>query len=59
MSVERNEAGIVGSVYDEWVAAGKLHDPPDETSGDDDLGFWAEVDRRMAAAEVEADRGPS
>jgi len=52
--VEQVREGVVAAVYDEWVAAGKIHDPPDDTSGDDDLAFWAEVDRRMAVADVAA-----
>lgn len=28
-----------------------LHDPPDDTSQDDDLAFWTEVDRRKRMAE--------
>lgn len=41
---------IIAQVHDEWVAAGNLHDPPDDTSADDDLGFWAEVESRLSAA---------
>ncbi len=42
-------ARIAREVADEWRAAGKLHDPPDETPDADDLAFWQEVKRRMAA----------
>lgn len=44
-----NREQIVAGVHDEWAAAGRLHDPPDDISGDDDLGFWEEVERRLAA----------
>ena len=43
---------IVSEVHAEWTAAGKLHDPPDDTSHDDDLGFWNEVQRRQRESEL-------
>jgi hypothetical protein len=43
---------IVAEVHDEWVTAGKLTHPDDgDGYYDDDLGFWDEVERRIAEAE--------
>jgi hypothetical protein len=39
---------ITREVADEWTRDGRMHLPPDDTSGDDDLAFWNEVDRRGA-----------
>lgn len=39
---------VVQEVSEEWMDAGRLHVPPDDTSGDEELAFWAEVDRRLA-----------
>ena len=35
-------------VSEEWTADGRMHLPPDDTRGDDDVGFWDEVERRVA-----------
>jgi hypothetical protein len=51
MAEENRLTRITREVADEWTADGRMHLPPDDTSGDDDLAFWAEVDRRMALEE--------
>jgi hypothetical protein len=38
---------VVREVSQEWTADGRMHLPPDDTTDDDDLAFWAEVDRRV------------
>jgi len=38
---------IVRELAGEWTADGRMHVPPDDTSGDDDGAFWDEVDRRV------------
>ena len=39
---------IVVEVAEQWRREGRLHVPPDDASPDDELAFWAEVDRRIA-----------
>ena len=41
-------AEIIREVAEEWTRDGRMHVPPDDTSSDDDVAFWAEVDRRLA-----------
>lgn len=38
---------ITREVAEEWTRDGRMHVPPDDTTFDDDLAFWAEVDRRL------------
>jgi hypothetical protein len=40
---------IVQEVHADFVQRGLAHVPPDDTSEDDELAFWAEVDLRRAA----------
>jgi hypothetical protein len=42
---------VVRVVAEEWARDGRLHVPPDDCSKDDDLAFWNEVERRLAAEE--------
>jgi hypothetical protein len=37
-------------VHDEWLRRGRLHLPPDDTTRDDDIAFWQEVNRRLREA---------
>lgn len=48
-------AEVVSQVHDEWTAVGTLHDPPDDTSRDDDRLFRAEVERRLAVVRFDPD----
>ncbi|MDX6476713.1 MAG: hypothetical protein QOH95_2224 [Gaiellaceae bacterium] len=43
---------IVSEVHDEFVEQGRMHVPPDDTSRDDDIAFWAEVKRRLREAGI-------
>ena len=45
----KNHAQIAAELRREWVKAGKLHFPPDDTSKDDDRAFALEVKRRYEA----------
>jgi hypothetical protein len=47
-------ADVVRDTWEEWVRAGRLHVPPDDITGDDDLAFWNEVEQRLAADAQEA-----
>jgi tRNA nucleotidyltransferase (CCA-adding enzyme) len=47
-------ADVVRDTWEEWVRAGRLHVPPDDITGDDDLAFWDEVEGRLAADAQEA-----
>jgi len=40
-------AEAAAQVSGEWIARGKLHTFPDDTSDDDDFAFWQEVKRRV------------
>lgn len=48
MSPEQ-QTRIVRQVAEEWMAEGRLSLPGDETD-EDEQAFWAEVERRLAAA---------
>jgi hypothetical protein len=38
---------VVREAADEWTSDGRMHLPPDDASGDADVGFWDEVERRV------------
>lgn len=48
VSHERRQE-IISETRDEFAGRGLMHDPPDDTSGDTDVAFWDEVERRLAA----------
>lgn len=41
---------ITREVSMEWLKARKLHVPPDDTSGDDDMAYFDEIERRIKEA---------
>lgn len=44
----RLQVEITREVAEEWTRDGRMRVPPDDTSSDNDVAFWAEVDRRLA-----------